>query len=429
MFTRGPLTLLVKAVFVDIDSSTRWIDSLISRRRRTPLNRPKPDRGFVEGATPALSTADNASMKTKAAVLWGLNQKWEVEEVDLDGPKRAEVMVKMTATGLCHSDEHLVTGDSRIPLPAVGGHEGAGVVVEVGEGVTEVAEGDPVVMSFVPACGRCAPCVRGMSNLCELGRFLMVGTQPDGTHRFHARGQGVSQMCLLGTFSEYTVVPSASVVKVDGSVPLDKAALVGCAVTTGYGSAVNTGEVGAGSTVVVMGVGGVGINAVQGARIAGARQIIAVDPVEYKRTRATEFGATHQVATMAEAKSLVTELTHGQRADACIIATDNAEGAYIAQAMGLVGKRGRVVVTALGRVADTKVDMSLQELTVFEKQVRGSLFGSSNPRVDILTMLALYDAGQLKLDELITREYTLDEINQGYDDMRHGRNLRGLIRF
>ena len=368
-------------------------------------------------------------MKTKAAVLWGLHQKWEVEEIDLDGPRHAEVMVKMTASGMCHSDEHLVTGDLQMMMPVVGGHEGAGVVVEVGEGVTDVAEGDPVVLSFIPACGRCGPCVRGISNLCELGMHLLKGPQLDGTHRFHARGHDVGQMCLLGTFSEYTVVPTASVVKVDASVPLDKAALVGCAVTTGYGSTINTGEATAGSTVVVMGVGGVGINAVQAARIVGARHIVALDPVEYKRTRATEFGATHTAATVEEAARLVIELTRGQKADVSVVTTDVAEGAYVGQALSLVGKRGRVVMTAMAHPDEKQVNLSLVDLTLFEKQVRGSLFGSANPRVDIFRMLDLYDSGQLMLDELITREYTLSDINSGYDDLRSGLNLRGLIRF
>lgn len=368
-------------------------------------------------------------MKTKAAVLWGLQQKWEVEDIDLDGPRRAEVMVKMTASGMCHSDEHLVTGDLQTPMPVVGGHEGAGVVVEVGEGVTEVAEGDPVVLSFIPACGRCGPCVRGISNLCELGMNLLKGPQLDGSHRFHARGRDVGQMCLLGTFSEYTVVPTASVVKVDDSVPLDKAALVGCGVTTGYGSMVNTGEATAGSTVVVMGVGGVGVNAVQAARIVGARHIVAFDPIEYKRVRAMEFGATHTAATLEEAAALIIGLTHGQKADVCVVSTDVAEGAYVGQALSLVGKRGRVVMTAMAHPTDRQVTMSLVDLTLFEKQVRGSLFGSSNPRWDIFRMLELYDAGQLKLDELITREYALSDINTGYDDLRSGANLRGLIRF
>ncbi len=368
-------------------------------------------------------------MKTKAAVLWGLHQKWEVEEIDLDGPRRAEVMVKMTASGMCHSDEHLVTGDLQMTMPVVGGHEGAGVVVEVGEGVSDVAEGDPVVLSFIPACGRCGPCARGISNLCELGMHLLKGPQLDGTHRFHARGHDVGQMCLLGTFSEYTVVPTASVVKVDENVPLDKAALVGCGVTTGYGSTVKTGEATAGSTVVVMGVGGVGVNAVQAARIVGARHIIALDPVEYKRTRAIEFGATHTAATVEEASKLVIGLTRGQKADVCVVTTDVAEGAYVGQALSLVGKRGRVVMTAMAHPGDKQVSLSLVDLTLFEKQVRGSLFGSCNPRVDIFAMLELYRSGQLMLDELITREYPLSDINDGYDDLRSGRNLRGLIRF
>ncbi|OBJ79321.1 alcohol dehydrogenase [Mycobacterium gordonae] len=368
-------------------------------------------------------------MKTKAAVLWGLHQKWEVEEVDLDGPRENEVMVRLTASGLCHSDDHLITGDMPMQLPVVGGHEGAGVVVEVGPGVTEVAEGDSVVLSFIPACGRCEPCARGMSNLCVLGAAIIAGPQLDGTFRFHAKGQGLGQMCVLGTFSEYTVVPMASVIKVDPGTALDTAALVGCGVTTGYGSMVRTGEAGDGDTVVVMGVGGIGMNAVQGARIAGARVIVALDPVEYKRDRSLEFGATHTAATVDEALSLVTDLTRGQLADVCVVSTDSAEGAYVAQALSLVGKRGRVVMTAIPHPTDTSVAMSLFDLTLYEKQVRGSLFGSSNPRRDIPRMLDLYRAGRLKLDELVTREYTLEEINEGYADMHAGVNLRGLIRF
>ncbi|MFZ2174109.1 MAG: NDMA-dependent alcohol dehydrogenase, partial [Rhodococcus sp. (in: high G+C Gram-positive bacteria)] len=296
-------------------------------------------------------------------------------------------------------------------------------------GVTEVEVGDSVVLSFIPACGRCSACARGMSNLCDLGAAIMLGPQLDGTYRFHARGQDLGQMCVLGTFSEYTVVPISSVVKVDDGMALDKAALVGCGVTTGYGSAVRTGETRDGDTVVVMGVGGLGINAVQGARIAGARNIIALDPVEFKRTKSREFGATHVAATVDEAWNIVSEITRGQMADVCVVTTDSAEGAYVAQALSLVGKRGRVVMTAIPHPEDTTVEMSLFELTLYEKQVRGSLFGSSNPRHDIFRMLELYNAGQLKLDELITREYALEDINQGYEDLRNGLNLRGLIRF
>ncbi len=368
-------------------------------------------------------------MRTKAAVLWGLHQKWEVEEVELDGPKENEVLVKLTASGLCHSDDHLITGDMPMQLPVVGGHEGAGVVVEVGPGVKDVAEGDPVVLSFIPACGRCDPCSRGMSNLCVLGAAIIAGPQLDGTFRFHAKGQGLGQMCVLGTFSEYTVVPVASVVKVDPDVALDTAALVGCGVTTGYGSAVRTGETRDGDAVVVMGAGGIGMNAVQGARIAGARVIVALDPVDYKREKSLEFGATHTAATLEEAHALVSDLTRGAMADVCVVTTDSAEGAYVAHGLSLVGKRGRVVMTAIPHPTDTSVDMSLFDLTLYEKQVRGSLFGSSSPRRDIPRLLELHRTGRLKLDELVTREYTLEEVNQGYADMHAGLNIRGLIRF
>jgi len=368
-------------------------------------------------------------MKTKAAVLWGLNEKWQIEDVELDPPKDSEVLVKLTASGLCHSDEHLVTGDIPMPFPVVGGHEGAGTVVAAGSMVTHVSEGDSVVLSFLPSCGRCSYCSRGMQNLCDLGAFLINGPQLDGTYRFHGRGQGLGQMCLLGTFSEYTVVPAASVVKVDDGTALDKAALVGCGVTTGYGSAVRTAEVRAGETVIVMGIGGIGINAVQGARIAGARNIVAIDPVAFKREKALEFGATHTASTIGEAALIVNELTRGQMADSFIVTTDVAESDYIGPALDTVAKRGKVIVTAVAHPASYEISGNLFLLTMMEKQIRGSLYGSSNAQHDIPRILDLYNKGQLKLDELITREYALEDVNQGYEDMRNGINIRGLIRY
>lgn len=368
-------------------------------------------------------------MKTKAAVLWDLQEKWQVEEVELDPPKEGEILVKLAASGLCHSDEHLVTGDIPIQFPVIGGHEGAGVVAEVGPGVTEIEVGDHVVMSFLPSCGRCSYCARGMTNLCDLGASLLLGPQLDGTYRFHPRGEDAGQMCLLGTFSEYTVIPVASAVKIDKGIPLDKAALVGCGVTTGFGSVVRSGEARPGDTVVVMGVGGIGANAVQGARAAGARHVVAVDPVEFKRDMARTLGATHTAASLDEAWEVVSEITRGQLADVCVITTDVAEGSYVQPALGIVGKRGRVVVTAIGHPEETEISASLFELTLYEKQLRGALFGSSNPQHDIPRLLEMYTLGQLKLDELVTTEYSLEEINQGYEDMREGRNIRGLIRY
>ena len=340
------------------------------------------------------------------------------------------MLVALSGSGLCHSDEHVLTGDLPWPLPMIGGHEGAGVVQEVGPGVTGLAPGDRVIFSFLPVCGRCDACARGMSNLCEFGMYLGTGTQiSDHTARHHARGQDLGLMCLLGTFAEHTVVSEANCVKIDDDLPLDVACLLGCGVITGWGAVAYTGEARAGDTVVVVGVGGIGINAVQGAAAVGAEFIVAVDPVAFKREKALEFGATHAVATSQEAAALLTELTRGRMADVCINTMGIGEGDQIGASLALVGKRGRVVVTNLHRAAETQVTMSALDLTLFEKKVLGSLFGSSNPRADIPRMLELHRNGQLKLEELRTGTYTLDEINAGYDDMRNGRNLRGVISF
>ena len=366
-------------------------------------------------------------MKVEAALLWGVKEEWSVEEVELDPPRENEVLVRLAAAGLCHSDAHIVAGEMPVPFPVVGGHEGAGVVEEVGSGVSGVAPGDHVVLSFIPSCGRCRWCITGHTYLCDLGANLFLGPQLDGTYRFHTRGQNVGQACLLGTFSPLTVVPMASVVKIDRDLPLDKAALLGCGVTTGFGSAVYTADVRPGDAVAVLGVGGVGANAVQGARIAGAELIVAVDPVEFKREKALEFGATHATETAEQARELLADLTRGAMAGKAIIATDVVEPAYVAQALSLVGKKGRVVVTGIAHPTETQANMSLFEMTLYEKELRGSLFGSANPQVEIPRLLTLYRKGDLKLDELITNTYPIADVNIGFRDMTEGRNIRGLV--
>jgi S-(hydroxymethyl)glutathione dehydrogenase/alcohol dehydrogenase len=368
-------------------------------------------------------------MKTTAAVLWGVGGKWEVEEVELDPPGPGEVLIELVASGLCHSDEHMVTGDLPVAFPVIGGHEGAGRVLEIGPGVTDVVTGDPVVTTFLPSCGRCSYCVRGHTALCDDGAGAMLGPQLDGTYRFHARGEDLGQMCLLGTFARHTVVPVKSVVKIDEGIPLELAALVGCGVTTGVGSAIRAAELHPGDTAVVIGIGGIGANAVQGAKLAGCRYVMAVDPVEFKREKALELGATHVAASMDDAWQRVSELTRGRLADAAILTTGVAEGSYLQPALQLVGKRGRVVVTALGHPSEDMASLSLLELTLYEKQIRGSLFGSSNAQHDVPRLLELYQLGQLKLAELVTRTYALEEINTGYQDMREGRNIRGVIHY
>lgn len=366
-------------------------------------------------------------MKTNAAILWEFGADWSIEEIDLDPPTDGEVLVAWAATGLCHSDEHVRTGDLPTPLPMIGGHEGAGIVQEVGPGVPDLAPGDHVVASFLPVCGRCRFCSIGQQNLCDLGAKIMTGTQLDGTYRRRARGQNIGAMGLVGTFSQYGTVPEASVVKIDDDLPLSRACLLGCGVTTGWGSAVNTAAVAPGDTVVVVGCGGIGSGAIQGARLAGAEKIIVVDLVEIKRANAFQFGASHFVTSMAEATALVADLTRGVMADSVILTMGLLEGSMIDEAANIVRKGGAVVVTAVAAITDTTASFSLMMLTLYQKRILGSLYGEANPRADIPRLVSLHREGKLLLDETVTREYKLAEVNEGYEDMRAGRNIRGVV--
>ncbi|PRZ40907.1 S-(hydroxymethyl)glutathione dehydrogenase/alcohol dehydrogenase [Antricoccus suffuscus] len=370
-------------------------------------------------------------MKTKGAILWGIGEEWSVEEIEVGDPKAGEVTVELAASGLCHSDEHLVTGGSPVPFyPVLGGHEGSGVVTKVGPGVTGLKEGDHVVTAFIPACGQCPPCSSGHQNLCDLGAGLLTGQSiSDGTFRVQAKGKDVITMCLLGTFSPYITVHQASVVKIEPDIPLAIAALVGCGVTTGFGSATHVADVRPGETVVVMGTGGVGMNAVQGAAAAGAKRVIAIDPVESKRERAMEFGATHTFASAEAALEPVNELTWGRMAEKTIITVGDIQGEDIQQALALTAKGGRAVVTGMGNAANQDVKLSLFELTLLQKDLQGAIFGGSNPRKEIPWLLSMYQEGQLKLDELATTKYKLEDINKGYQDMRDGKNIRGMIEY
>jgi NDMA-dependent alcohol dehydrogenase len=367
-------------------------------------------------------------VKTKGAVLWGIGEKWSVEEIEVGDPRAGEVMVELAASGLCHSDEHLVTGATPIATPLIGGHEGAGVVVKVGPGVTGLKEGDHVVTAFIPACGMCPPCSNGHQNLCDLGAGLLTGQSiSDGSFRVQARGQDVVQMCLLGTFSPYITVHQASVVKIEPDIPLEVAALVGCGVTTGWGSATKVADVRPGETVVVMGAGGVGMNAVQGAATAGAKRVVVIDPVAAKREWAMEFGATHTYETAEEATAAVNELTWGRMAEKVIITVGDIQGENVLEALTLTAKGGRTVVTGMGSAANVDVKLSLFELTLLQKDLQGAIFGGSNPRAEIPSLLSLYQEGRLNLDGLVTTKYALEDINQGYQDMRDGKNIRGMV--
>jgi S-(hydroxymethyl)glutathione dehydrogenase/alcohol dehydrogenase len=369
-------------------------------------------------------------MKSKAGILWEVHTPWSVEETELDEPRFGEVRVKLAASGLCHSDDHAITGDLPTNLPIIGGHEGAGVVEAVGPGVIRLKEGDHVVMAFMPACGHCRWCASGMSQLCDYGAVIMEGLPiTDGIARVHARGQDLRQYSMLGTFAPYAVVHQDSCVKIDDDIPLEMAALVGCGITTGFGAAVNRAQVGPGDTVVVVGTGGVGSSAVQGARIAGAETIIAVDPFEYRREQAKVLGATHAVASMEEAMPLVTELTRGVMADKTIMTVSVMTGEMLMPLMLLTRKGGRACLTSVANPNVTNADVVLVDLILSQKEIVGNVFGGANPHADIPRLLSLYKHGLLKLDELVTKTYTLEEVNEGYDDMLNGRIMRGMIVF
>lgn len=371
-------------------------------------------------------------MKTRAAVLFNAPGSYETVELDLEGPRTGEITVKMVASGLCHSDDHFATGD--IPAgtyPMCGGHEGSGVVVEVGPSTPGWAEGDHVVLGFIPSCGRCRWCADGKQNLCDLGANMLVGSRFEDTASFRMAldGQPVGQMCGISTFSEYTTVSVNSVVKVDKDIPLAPLCLLGCCVGTGWGAAVHTANLGPNDTVIVMGVGGIGASALQGAALAGARNIIAVDPVAFKRGEATDFGATHVCADINEASEIARSFTGGQGADAVIVTVGVTTGEHIGQAIAAVRKDGTVVSVGVGPATTLQVPINLLELTMSQKRLVGALYGQRGPFATIPKLAALYAAGSLKLDEMITTTYTLDQVAEGYKDMHAGHNIRGVVEF
>lgn len=371
-------------------------------------------------------------MKTKGALLRELNSPWKVEEIEIGDPKAGEIKIRMEAAGMCHSDHHLMTGG--IPMggfPILGGHEGAGVIEELGEGVTDFEVGDHVVLSFIPSCGKCPSCRKGLANLCDLGMYLLQGEAiSDNTFRIQtADGENVFPMTLLGTFSPYMVVNQASVVKIDKEIPFEVAALCGCGIPTGYGSAVNSAEVRSGDTVVIIGVGGVGTAALQGARNQGAGHLFVVDPVEFKRDQALAFGATQAFASIEDLVPTLAMLTNGQMADKVIVTVGELHGADIDSYLNLTTKGGICVLTAMGNMMEMDVTANLAIFALQQKRLQGTIFGGSNPHLDIPALMSMYKLGKINIDDMITKVYSLEQINEGYTDMLEGRNIRGVIRY
>jgi NDMA-dependent alcohol dehydrogenase len=382
-------------------------------------------------------------MKSRAAVLHDVGGPWSVEEFELDPPKAGEILVEMAAAGLCHSDDHILTGDMSAPndvmrslglptmFPMIGGHEGAGTVRQVGEGVTEFAVGDHVVMSFVAVCGQCRWCASGMEYICDVGAFTLTPGMPtDQTFRHHTRdGQPLGHLAKVGAFAEHTVVAQSSLVKIEPHLPLASSALLSCAIPTGFGSVSNRSNMRPGDTVVVIGAGGIGTGAIQGARIGGAARIVAVDPVEFKQKSSLTFGATHSVASVAEALDLVRDLTYGVMADAVVVSPSLITADDVRDALKLTRKGGTCVLTGMTSQLTSSVNIDLQEFILMNKSLAGTIFGSCNPKADIFRLARLYDTGQLQLDEMITKRYRLDDVNDAYDDLRNGKIVRGIIDF
>jgi S-(hydroxymethyl)glutathione dehydrogenase/alcohol dehydrogenase len=385
-------------------------------------------------------------MKCQGAVIRGVGQDWDVTEITLDPPREGEVLVKMAVAGVCHSDDHFSTGDM-VPspdfaammeamgtpsldyFPLIGGHEGAGVVAEVGPGVRSFKPGDRVSYSFIAACGKCRWCVSGMTYLCDNGAAMLTKESIDGERRRHVGDEDATAMCQLGTFAEYAVLAEESVIKLDESIPLEAASLVSCGVTTGWGSGTTGVGTKPGDTVVVVGTGGVGINAVQGARAAGANAVIAVDPVDFKRDSAKFFGATDTSPSMEEAFGLVKELTRGVMADRVVLTPSVVTADMLAPALALTSKGGTCLITGVPKFELSMVPLVLVDMLQSCKTLKGLIYGGMNPRASMPMLLDMYRNGHLKLDELITKRYKLDQINDAITDLREGRNIRGVIEF
>jgi S-(hydroxymethyl)glutathione dehydrogenase/alcohol dehydrogenase len=366
-------------------------------------------------------------MKIKAALLLEANQQFIVDEVELAEPRVGEVLVKLAASGVCHSDWHVATGDTKHPMPCVTGHEGAGIIEAVGKGVTKLKPGDAITLSWTPDCGECFYCMHGQPNLCEtFTEPIWNGVMLDGTPRLSWRGQPIYHYCGLATFAEYCVVPEQSCIPIRADVPLNVAALVGCAVATGVGAAFYTASVKPGDTVVVYGAGGVGLNIIQGAALCGAEKIIAIDVRAAKMPIAKQFGATHTLLADDDTLKNILDLTGGRGAEHVF----ESVGVPKIQEDALAAVRPGGTLTLVGlSPMGTGTNLPGAVIVRQEKTIKGSYYGSVSPRRDFPMILELYKAGKLKLDELVTQEYPLEKINEAYAAMLSGSVARGVIVF
>src|SRR5664279_2315843 len=369
-------------------------------------------------------------MESLAVLFRDVGAPVSIERITLDPPGPTEVLVRIAAVGLCRTDYHVMRGERRVAMrPMVLGHEAAGVVEATGAAVGGIKAGDHVVLTFIPGCGNCRWCRQGLHHLCAEGPRITQGPQLDGTYRRRdLDGHAVGAFCMIGAFAERAIVDQASVIVIDRAIPFDLASLVACGVPAGVGAARQRARVQPGESVLVIGCGGDGMNVVQGARLCGASTIIAADIVPAKLEWARDFGATHGVSAQGEELTrAVLGLTDGigvNHAFVCIDPPSTLLPAFRATAKG-----GNVVITALTPDTVTEINIPPLELFVTQKAIMGAVYGFSSPRLQIPELLALYRKGALKLRELITRTYRLDEINLGYADLESGKNIRGVVLF
>ncbi len=359
----------------------------------------------------------------KAAVCYELGKPLVVEDINIDPPKKGEVKVKMAATAICHSDIHGLKGELGMPAPIVGGHESAGYVDSVGEGVVGLKPGDPVVVSLVASCGHCYYCTRGQPHLCESSWPLNTES------RFkNKKGQSLGQMFRVGSFAEYVIVDQSQAIKISSDIPMDRACLLACGVITGFGAAVWRVNMPAMSSAVVIGTGGVGLNAIQGAAFSGAYPVIAVDILDSKLEAAKKFGATHVVNSKnVDCIAEVQKLTGGRGADYAFITVGSAKA--MAQGFRMCGKRGTAVIVGLPTPHDSDMGLNPFEFIATERIMTGGYMGSTNLQIEIPKMVDLYKAKKLKLDELITNRFPLEKINEAIDEVVNGKALRNVIIF
>lgn len=364
-------------------------------------------------------------MNTKAAILYDYHQPLNIEEIKIEGPKKGEVLIKIEAAGVCHSDLFVINRSYPMPLPIILGHEGAGTVVDVGKGVTSLRPGDRVVLTWLPACRSCRYCFTGRPILCDNIDYTLQGTMPDGTTRFKKGRQNIYHYLAVSSFSQYTTVPESGAIPVPKEMPLDKAALVGCSVLTGIGAVLNTARVTIGDSVAVIGTGGVGLNVIQGAKLAGAQKIIAIDIHEEKLEKARLFGATHWVNSgHIDPLFALMDITDGRGVDFAFEAVGHENTLRLGYS--IIRKGGKMIIIGVLPTGQ-EITLPMYDISTSEKSIIGSRYGSARPHVDIPMVIELYLSHKIMLDELLSKTYTLEDVNQVFYDMQEGKIARGGI--